>query len=103
MAKFVRDLHFLHFAKSLQEVILGYSCENDSDFTARQKAQVEKLIRLENKFKKILQNDSRGIRAYHEFIKYIVGDKKNILAARPFFRERQRYLFQRNFSCYKKQ
>ncbi len=78
----------LGFAKSLQGVIAGYGT-SDEDFTKKQKAQVEKLIKAERKFRRILQGDSRGNKVYKEFINYIKDDKHNILAARPYFRERQ--------------
>ncbi len=89
MAKFTYDQHFRNFASSLQSVILGYGGSPEDDFTKKQKAQVEKLVKAEKKFKKILQHDSRGHLVYKAFINFIMDDKRNILAARPYFRERQ--------------
>lgn len=79
---------FKRFATSLQQIIAGYG-STDEDLTTRQKRQVETLVKLEKQFKKILQEDSRGHLVYKAFIKFILEDKKNILAARPYFRERQ--------------
>ncbi len=92
MAKFLPDAHFKTFSKSLQGIILGYGSD-DQDFTTKQKAQVENLIRLEKKFKKVLQDDCRGEFVYKKFIDFIwhsgKNDRRNTLYARPFFRERQ--------------
>lgn len=92
MAKFTFDKHFKFFSQSLQELILGYGVD-DEDFTKAQKAQVENLIKLERKFKKMLQQDSRGHLAYKKFIEFIwrsgKDSRRNTLAARPYFRERQ--------------
>lgn len=92
MAKFRYDSHFKHFSIALQELILGYGIE-DQDFTKAQKAQVENLIKLERKFKKILQADTRGHLVYKRFIDFIwqsgKDSRRNTLAARPYFRERQ--------------
>ncbi len=92
MAQFLPDQHFKSFSKSLQGVILGYGSD-DQDFTAKQKAQVENLVKLEKKFKKILQDDCRGIMIYKKFIDFIWtagrNERRNTLYARPFFRERQ--------------
>jgi DNA-directed RNA polymerase specialized sigma subunit len=92
MAQFLPDAHFKAFSKSLQGVILGYGSD-DKDFTAKQKAQVENLVKLERKFKRILQNDCRGPAIYKKFIDFIwkagKNERRNTLYARPFFRERQ--------------
>ncbi len=61
----------------------------DRDLTSRQKEQVELLVKLEKQFKKTLQNHCWGAKAYKAFIHHITQDRRNILAARPFFRERQ--------------
>jgi DNA-directed RNA polymerase specialized sigma subunit len=80
--------HFAHFAESLKQLITGYDV-GDEDLTARQKRQVESLVAAEQNFKKKVLNDSRGDKVYKDFIKFILDDEKNILAARPYFRERQ--------------
>lgn len=87
MAKFVNDQIFKNLTQSLQLIIAGY--ETDEDFTDKQRKQVETLVKLERKFKRTLQKDHRGELAYKKFIKFILEEKRNILAARPYFRERQ--------------
>ena len=85
------DKSFLTFAKSL-EALLDFNDEarsSDKDFTAIQKKDVESLIASEQEFRRILQADSRGELIYKAFVKYIRHERKNILGARPYFRERQ--------------
>lgn len=84
MAKRVYDQHFRTFAKSLEMAIMSVGDEKT------QKNQVEDLIKLETKFRKELNSHAAGREVYKKFIKYILEDKKNILSARPFFRERQK-------------
>ena len=82
------DSHFRQFASSLEATICGYG-EAVGDQTERQKAQVEGLVRLEGEFRAALIRDARGPLVYKAFLKYIMEERKNILAARPYFRERQ--------------
>jgi RNA polymerase sigma factor (sigma-70 family) len=91
MARFVFDQHFVNFTDELTQLISGYGNSKLSGdlFTKEQKKQVESLIKAERNFRKILQSDSRGHIVYKKFINYILDDRKNILAARPYFRERQ--------------
>ncbi len=83
------DEHFRQFASSLEALLCGYESPTGEDHTARQKAQVEGLVELEREFRKALINDWRGPDVYKAFVKFIVETKRNILAARPYFRERQ--------------
>lgn len=80
--------HFREFAKSLEREISKYG-KTTGSFYERQKAQVEKLIELETTFRQSLIAHPWGPGVYREFVKHIVDERKNILAARPFFRERQ--------------
>jgi DNA-directed RNA polymerase specialized sigma subunit len=91
MARFVYDEHFIAFTDELTKLISGYGNQgkNKDLFTEEQKRQVESLIKLERQFRSILRNDSRGWHVYKKFIDFIINDKHNILAARPYFRERQ--------------
>lgn len=79
--------HFRQFAASLEDVILGH--ETDEDHYTRQKRQVETLYKLEREFRNRLIRDWRGPGIYKSFVKYVRDDRRNILAARPYFRERQ--------------
>ena len=53
-----------------------------------QKAQVELLVSLEDKFKYFIQKPKQIVSVYQKFINYIVNENGNILSARPYFRER---------------
>lgn len=54
-----------------------------------QRKQIKNLVALETKFRKALIRDSRGPGVYKKFVAHIVKEKSGILAARPYFRERQ--------------
>lgn len=91
MSKFLNDSHFRLFAKNVDSRIKDQKLDFSSkDFLKLQKQQVESLVALEAEFKDVLVNSSRGERIYKNFIHFIINDKKNLLIARPFFRERQR-------------
>ncbi len=87
MADF-KDDHFRTFASSLEHEIAKYG-EVDMDFDERQKTQVELLVALEAEFRQTLIAHRWGPSTYKDFVKLICDDKANILAARPYFRERQ--------------
>ena len=53
-----------------------------------QKAQVELVISLEEKFKYFIQKPKQIISVYAKFIHFITQENGNILSARPYFRER---------------
>lgn len=82
------DSHFRQFAVSLEGAIKRYG--EIEDFREHQTEQLTKLIALETDFRQALMDHSQGERMYKAFVRYINVDKHNILAARPFFRERQR-------------
>jgi RNA polymerase sigma factor (sigma-70 family) len=83
------DSHFRQFASSLEAAIARYDQPDDVDFLKLQKSQVEELVATEREFRKVLIAHSLGDKMYRAFIEYICDEKRNILAARPFFRERQ--------------
>lgn len=83
------DSHFLTFGASLEALLARHVYDRDGDNTSRQKAQVEKLIELEKIFRETLIADYRGPGLYKAFVKFIVETRRNILDARPYFRERQ--------------
>ncbi len=87
MADF-KDDHFRTFASSLEHEIAKYG-EADVGFDERQKAQVELLVALEAEFRQTLIAHRWGPSTYKDFVKFICDKKANILAARPYFRERQ--------------
>ena len=81
--------HFRGFAFSLEQAIEKYGELKERELLKKQKKQVNKLVRLENEFRKTLIEHKWGEGVYESFIALICEEKKNILAARPYFRERQ--------------
>ncbi|WNM70309.1 putative RNA polymerase sigma factor [Myxococcus phage Mx1] len=80
--------HFRQFAQSLEETLLGHE-GSDEPHVVRQRRQVEALTSLEEEFRTALVADRRGGYVYTAFIQYVRDQRRNILAARPYFRERQ--------------
>lgn len=83
------DSHFRQFALSLERAIQKYGDLSERTLLDRQRRQVEALVGLEKEFRKTLIRHRYGPLVYKRFVKHIVEEKRNILAARPFFRERQ--------------
>lgn len=83
------DNHFKLFAGQLEKAIERYGSVDEIVIVERQRKQVEKLVSLERKFRKTLVKHYWGPAVYRDFIKMITEERGNILAARPFFRERQ--------------
>ena len=83
--------HFRLFYKVVERAITKYGHLPEEDMTELQRRQVEGLAKLENDFRKALIKDPNGTSAYEAFVAYILDDKKNILAARPYFRERRSF------------
>lgn len=92
MSNYHNSAEFRKLAENIRHAIMGYGSD-DQDFTEKQRQQVNNLVRLERKFKKVLQNDCRGEFIYKKFIDFIwhsgKDNKRNTLSARPYFRERQ--------------
>ena len=85
------DPHLKLFTKSLYAKMLAYDEHGNGQvaFVKSQKEQVKSLNALEKKFRTRLVKLAEGKRCYELFVEYIRDDQKNILDARPFFRERQ--------------
>lgn len=60
---------------------------NKKDFTKKQKFQVEKIMELEETFRKTINSYKQSDKIYYKFMIFIKIQKGNILTARPFFRE----------------
>lgn len=82
------NTHYKQFAASLEEII-SKRANSDEENVAQQKLQVETLCKYECEFRDNLISTVDGRDVYVDFIKYVRDERKNILAARPFFRERQ--------------
>jgi DNA-directed RNA polymerase specialized sigma subunit len=83
------DEHFRFFAGSLERAIEKYGGLDEITVVERQKEQIETLVSLEKQFRKTLINHPWGPGCYKAFVHKIIYDERNILAARPYFRERQ--------------
>ncbi len=97
--------HFYAFTKVLKNAIAKYGHiveavagekvtraqreAAEAAFIAIQKRQIEELADLEERFRLALVRDRRGPSVYSAFAHYITKVRGNILAARPYFRERQ--------------
>lgn len=86
---FTPDEHLRSFAVSVNREIEKYGSADEIKVVERQKAQVEKLVALEAEFRRTLINHHWGPGVYRSFVKFICDERRNILAARPYFRERQ--------------
>lgn len=86
------DTDAIHlFAKNLARAKAQYhDPETPLEQYNKQKKQMETLVALETEFRKTLISHSLGNWAYRRFVHFICEEKRNILAARPYFRERQK-------------
>lgn len=81
--------HFRTFATSLERELKKYSDMTPKELEALQKLQVEGLVALERQWRAAVVKHRYGCRVYEAFVDHIVQERRNILAARPYFRERQ--------------
>ena len=90
MKSFTEDeKSFRLFAGNLELAIDKYSDMPEETLLVRQRRQLKLLIKLENKFRRALIKHAWGAGVYKDFIALILDQRRNILAARPYFRERQ--------------
>jgi len=82
--------HFRSFATSLELAIAKYGHLSEESVSEIQKKQVEKLVELETQWRLTLIKHSNCERVYMAFIEHICDERRNVLTARPFFRERQK-------------
>lgn len=73
----------------VERAIAAYGHLDESGVIDRQRAQVELLIDLEDKFAEALMDHLWGRAVWKKFLNMILDEKRNILSARVFFRERQ--------------
>lgn len=79
------------FGKSLEREIAKYPkylAAKKIDLLETQRIQVNHLFDLEEEFKATIRKHSRGLAAYQAFVVFIRDERRNILHARPYFRER---------------
>lgn len=89
MAYLDDENHFRMFAGNLEAAIKRYEALPEETLLVRQRRQLQLLIELEKKFRKALIKHPWGPSVYRDFVSMILDKKRNILAARPYFRERQ--------------
>lgn len=83
----IADKHFSVFAQSLELLLAEYAL-NPRDRFSHQKSQMEALVAAEKAFRQNLVRHRFGEKVYRGFLSYIHDERRNVLAARPFFRER---------------
>lgn len=81
--------HFRKFAATISSRLERYQDWPEEKLVGLQKKQLERLAELEDSFRVALIEDPVGQEVYEDFIAHIRDVRKNILMARPFFRERQ--------------
>lgn len=85
--------HFRQFAGILEKAIAKYDSHyghlGKAEVFEMQKGQVERLATLEEDFRRALIKHHNGRLVYQAFVRHICDERRNILAARPYFRERQ--------------
>ena len=81
---------FRTFAASLKRAREKYGDLKEEDVTTLQQSQVERLVDLEVQFRQELLRSSVGPKVYKKFLHQICTVDRNVLAARPYFRERQK-------------
>lgn len=89
-SKKVNDPVFYNLANNIARILKqnnGGKKLNKKQFTAQQKAQVERMMELENVFKDSINKYKQSDKIYQKFLMYIKIERGNILTARPFFRE----------------
>ena len=92
-----RDEHFSQFGSTLERALARYGRMSEEQVLANQQRQFETLVGLEDEFRRVLVAHRSGAGVYRDFVRYICQEVRNILAARPYFRERQR-VFTRDIS-----
>ena len=81
-SKFANDRSFYVLADSIAKAI-----ETNEDGTVKIE-QLEKMIGLEEKFRKEIVKRGQSREIYKKFILKIMVENKNLLSSRPYFRER---------------
>jgi len=86
------DNTFKNFCNNLEGLLAAHESNQDpeEDLLVRQRKQLRNLIDLEAQFRDALVKHRWGVNVYRDFVTYIVEKRANILAARPFFRERSK-------------
>lgn len=89
MARIDDENHFRQFATNLEFALQKYEENQEDSLLAHQRTQLRKLVALEEQLRLTIIDHPWGENVYKDFVKHICETKRNILAARPYFRERQ--------------
>jgi DNA-directed RNA polymerase specialized sigma subunit len=81
--------HFSLFKKWADSAIKQYGEFTEEEFKKHQELHVNRLSTLEEEFRDLLKKYEFGNLVYQYFIDFIVKEKRNVLASRPYFRERR--------------
>jgi DNA-directed RNA polymerase specialized sigma subunit len=87
---FYYDDGFKLFTQTLEAVLARTPSYNEEELIVHQRDQIRRLVALETQFRKTLIAHRSGPATYKAFVQMICKEKGNILAARPYFRERQK-------------
>lgn len=82
------DGNFKKFAKSLEGALQKHPSIKKADLLEFQRTQIESIVEQEADFRQHIIESGDPLNVYPKFIDYICNRRRNILAARPFFRER---------------
>lgn len=80
---------FRAFATSLEAAIDRWGQVDGKELLARQKEQMDRLVAAETDFRRTLAKHHWGRNVYLAFISHVLDRRRNVLSARPYFRERQ--------------
>lgn len=85
----VFDDSFYRLATEIATAIARNKDENDKNLssTEAQKRQVEELLDAEKKFKEVICKYRQSTEVYKKFLQRVCIQNRNILSARPYFRE----------------
>ena len=87
MSKYKPDRKFQELAAQVNQAL-----EENDGLIGDQKAQVEKLMKLEKKFQTNIRKYSKTITVYQKFINHVIYVHGNILNSQSYFREKKNSL-----------
>lgn len=88
--KKVNDPVFYNLANGIADILKRNNKGkklSKQEFTKIQKNQVERMMSLEESFRKVINSYKQSDKIYQKFMLHIKVERGNILTARPFFRE----------------
>jgi DNA-directed RNA polymerase specialized sigma subunit len=89
MSRIDDQLGFRTFAGNLEQTLLRYEPIPEGQLLYHQRNQLRELVATETALRKTLIDHPWGPGIYRDFVQFICDERRNILAARPYFRERQ--------------